>query len=107
MRVRISLTKNYKKGTSISVITRIELLSLDVSIRDNEILQTFISECEVQHLSEQVVDEAIRIRKNHPLKTPDAIIAATAMVHRLEIITRNIRDFKGIEGLTLINPWIF
>jgi predicted nucleic acid-binding protein len=35
----------------------------------------------------------------------DALIAATAMVHSLTVVTRNIADFKSI-GVALLNPWI-
>jgi predicted nucleic acid-binding protein len=34
----------------------------------------------------------------------DAMIAATAAVHHLTIVTRNVRDFKGLGVLTL-NPF--
>lgn len=34
----------------------------------------------------------------------DALIAATALVHGMTVITRNIADFKP-TGVTLINPW--
>jgi len=46
------------------------------------------------------------IRKSHLIKLPDAIIiAATALVYKLILITRNIEDYKDIEGLEIINPW--
>jgi len=32
----------------------------------------------------------------------DAIIAATALVHSMTVVTRNVNDFQGIE---LLNPW--
>jgi predicted nucleic acid-binding protein len=35
---------------------------------------------------------------------PDAIIAATTLVHGLPLITRNVADFQGIVGLVVINP---
>lgn len=35
----------------------------------------------------------------------DSLLAATALTHRLIILTRNIRDFDGIGGLSLLNPW--
>ncbi|MDR1248361.1 MAG: type II toxin-antitoxin system VapC family toxin [Treponema sp.] len=41
-------------------------------------------------------------------KTPspiDCLIAATALVHRLTLLTRNTRDFAVLAGLSLINPW--
>src|SRR5580700_1029333 len=34
----------------------------------------------------------------------DAMIAATAIVHRLSVVTRNVRDFEGLGVLTL-NPF--
>jgi predicted nucleic acid-binding protein len=34
----------------------------------------------------------------------DALIAATALVHRLKVVTRNVADFKPM-GLDPINPW--
>jgi predicted nucleic acid-binding protein len=35
----------------------------------------------------------------------DAIIAATALVHGLTLVTRNVDDFKHIAGLELENPF--
>jgi predicted nucleic acid-binding protein len=34
----------------------------------------------------------------------DALIAATALVHGLTVVTRNVGDFQS-SGVTLINPW--
>jgi predicted nucleic acid-binding protein len=34
----------------------------------------------------------------------DAWIAATAMVHDLTVVTRNVRDFQG-TGARVLNPW--
>jgi len=38
------------------------------------------------------------------VKLPDAIIAATALVHGLPLLTRNTTDFSALPGLTLLNP---
>ena len=35
----------------------------------------------------------------------DSLIAATALVHNLTLVTRNTKDFRGIEGLSIINPF--
>ena len=43
------------------------------------------------------------IRKTHKIKLPDAIIAATALVHDLTLLTRNVNDFNKIKELNLIN----
>jgi predicted nucleic acid-binding protein len=55
------------------------------------------------------IDDAIATRCAH-LHIPDrrneadAIIAATALVHGLVVVTRNIQDFQGI-GVVLVDPW--
>ena len=36
----------------------------------------------------------------------DALIAASAIVYNLKLITRNIKDFQNIVGLEVINPWV-
>nr|CAD6436246.1 PIN domain-containing protein [Rhizobium sp. Q54] len=56
------------------------------------------------------IDEAIATRCAH-LHIPDrrneadALIAATAVVHGLAVVTRNIRDFQG-AGVILVDPWL-
>lgn len=35
----------------------------------------------------------------------DGLIAASALVNNLKLVTRNVKDFKDIGGLELINPW--
>lgn len=55
------------------------------------------------------IDDAIATRCAH-LHVPDrrneadAIIAATALVHGLVVVTRNIKDFQG-TGVVLVDPW--
>ena len=35
----------------------------------------------------------------------DTIIAATALVHDLPLVTRNEEDFKHVTGLRVVNPF--
>jgi predicted nucleic acid-binding protein len=41
-------------------------------------------------------------RRNQPIATADAWIAACALTHGLDLVTHNPADFRGISGLTLI-----
>jgi len=38
------------------------------------------------------------------LKLGDALIAATALVHDLELVTHNLADFSWITGLRVVDP---
>jgi len=55
------------------------------------------------------IDAAVALRCAH-LHVPDranesdSLIAATALVHGLTVVTRNVSDFKS-SGVPLINPW--
>jgi predicted nucleic acid-binding protein len=90
---------------NISVITKIEVLRFNTSDNSYKVLQEFINECTLLELNNSVVDKTIEICKSHRIKLPDAIIAATALVNDLALITRNISDFKSIKDLELLNPW--
>ncbi len=48
---------------------------------------------------------AVRTRAGRPISVEDAQIAAIALTHKLELATRNISDFMGIEGLVVLDPW--
>ncbi len=55
--------------------------------------------------TEYAICVAARTRQGQPISTEDAQIAAVAIVHGLWLATRNDKDFKGIHGLTVLNPW--
>ena len=45
------------------------------------------------------------IHKSNKILAIDTLIAASAIVHNLKLITRNTKDFQEISGLEIINPW--
>jgi toxin FitB len=44
------------------------------------------------------------IREKRSLPTIDGILLATAEVHGLAVVTRNVRDFSGYD-VPIVNPW--
>lgn len=46
-----------------------------------------------------------RTKRGLPISVEDGQIAAIALVHGLALATRNVSDFKTIDGLRVINPW--
>jgi predicted nucleic acid-binding protein len=51
-----------------------------------------------------VAQRCAQLHVPNPRAERDALIAATALVHGLTIVTRNVGDFEP-TGVTLINPW--
>lgn len=86
----------------ISVINKIELLSFSEVTRE---IQLFLNVASILGLSDTVIDRTIEVRKVRKMKLPDAIIAATALDCNLFLLTRNVRDFNGIPGLQVIDPY--
>ena len=86
----------------VSFITFIEYLGYKYITKSSE---EFISLAEVIEIDKFIIQNCIDLRKNHKIKLPDAIIAATALVRNLILITNNEKDFTAIQNLTVINPY--
>lgn len=90
----------------ISAITEIELLCWKTATeKDLEVLHNFINDALVIELEQPIKLKTADIRKLHRIKLPDAIIAATALVYDLTLLSRNVSDFGNISGIKIINPW--
>jgi predicted nucleic acid-binding protein len=64
-----------------------------------------MNDAAILQLTEDVVSRSITVRKLRKTKLPDAIIAATALVYELTLITRNTKDFENIPNIKIVNPW--
>jgi predicted nucleic acid-binding protein len=100
---------------SVISILEIEIGTLQLTRKDparGELLRTWIDEQILPFFEGRIlpidIDVAQRCAHLHvpdPRPERDALIAATAMVHSLTVVTRNSADFE-MAGITLLNPWI-
>lgn len=81
-----------------SVITRAELYAGTAATNVVAVLLGSLRELPVDRA---VAEGAGRIRREAGLRLPDALIAATAIAHDLQLATRNRRDFDRVRGLRL------
>ena len=56
-------------------------------------------------LDDRIAARAIELRRQKKMTLADSILAATALLHRLPLVTRNEADFTHVAGLEIINPF--
>ena len=86
-----------------SIITKKELLTKS-GLRENEreSILAELTRCRLIALSDSITARYSDLRRRHAsLDKADALIAATALVKRFPLMTRNKRHFRMLTGLTL------
>ncbi len=81
-----------------SVVTRAELFAGNTATENVSLLLAPFREIEV---GRKVAERAGRLRRESGIRLPQALIAATAVEHKLSLFTRNRTDFEGVRGLRL------
>ena len=89
----------------ISVISYIESFGYqNLSAPERQRLEGIFRRSEILPLSFDVAEQAADLRQQRRMGLGDAIIAATAIVHNLALVTHNTEDFRWIAGLELLDP---
>lgn len=100
----------------VSVITvqELEIGTLQVERRDPAqgiLLRTWLEEHVLSSFADRILPvDTVVARRSAVLHVPDprpyrdGLIAATALVYGMTLITRNVADFEPM-GVTLLNPW--
>ena len=69
---------------------------------DDKVLPAFAGR--ILDIDTQVAQRCASLHVPDPRAERDALIAATALVHRMRVVTRNVGDFVPM-GVDLLNPW--
>jgi len=80
------------------VITRAELFARNSA---TNLASTLLAPFRELPVDRAVAERAGRIRRETHVRLPDALIAATALEHGLNLTTRNRSDFAAIRGIRL------
>ena len=90
---------------AVSVITEVGLLCWKTANTKNlEVVHSVINAIRVFELEKSIKLQTAKICRVHRIKLPDAIIAATALVYDLTLLTSNVADFKNVTDLRIVNP---
>jgi predicted nucleic acid-binding protein len=89
-----------------SAVSYVEVLGFhQLSASESELLEEFFASIPTLPLSPIVLDEAVSLRRQRKMRLGDALVAATAIAHGCELITRNVSDFNWITGLVVTDPF--
>ena len=106
--VRDELDKIGHKNIAVSDVTRVELFYGAANKRELQIIGKDLEKIAVLHIdtaiSKMAVELVERYWLSHKMYLEDALIAATAILHRIELYTLNIKDFVFIPDIKLYLP---
>ena len=102
------LTKASKvKLLLISVVSVVEIFSgketRDIEKRDR--IENFLENFEIIELDARIAKYAGELRREHQKPFADMIIAATAIISGIVLVTRNVKHFQGIKNLEVHRPY--
>ena len=99
---------------SVIVVQELEIGTLQVERRDPAqgiLLRTWLEEHVLSSFADRILPvDTVVARRSAVLHVPDprpyrdGLIAATALVYGMTLVTRNVADFEPM-GVTLLNPW--
>ncbi len=90
-----------REESLVSIISRMELESWVPGSKELEAnVRSVLSSSMILSLSEPIIRQTIKLRRHYRgLKLPDAVIAATAIVHSFTLLSTNDIDFQRINEL--------
>ncbi|MDM8525724.1 type II toxin-antitoxin system VapC family toxin [Desulfococcaceae bacterium HSG8] len=90
---------------SVSVISYLEVLGYhQLTPEDKQDFKDFFDAVPMINLSQPILEQAVNLRQQRKMSLGDSIIGATAMVHSLTLVTVNVKDFRWIQGIEILNP---
>lgn len=86
-----------RKHCAISRITYIEVLSFDFTSDEEKSVKDLLDSFVTIDTNREIAIQSIKNRKSKKIKVPDNIIASTAQVYDLSLVTKNINDFNSLD----------
>ncbi|NJL38219.1 MAG: type II toxin-antitoxin system VapC family toxin [Leptolyngbyaceae cyanobacterium RM2_2_4] len=91
---------------AVSALSYLEVLGYHLLTKQQrEYFEELFRVAQVLPISQDVLTQAVALRQQRRMTLGDAIIAGTALAHKLTLITRNVDDFRWVAELNLLNPF--
>jgi predicted nucleic acid-binding protein len=90
----------------VSALSCLEVLGYHKLSDENKgCFEEFFDVSQILPISQVVINQAVKLKQIKKRSLGDAIIAGTALVYDLTVVTRNIDDFRWINQLNVLNPF--
>lgn len=87
----------------VSVITEIELFGFSgLNVEEARQIEAILNTVSVISLDSRIARLAGFLRRQYGIKTADCAVAATALFTGTVLVTRNVRDFQKVSGLSVL-----
>lgn len=89
----------------VSIVSFIEVFGFHTIDNDEKVaLEEFFQAANILPLTDPIAQRAVSLRQTRRMSLGDSIIAATALIHDLTLITHNVADFQWIDQLVVHDP---
>jgi predicted nucleic acid-binding protein len=102
----LSAARNYFKSVDAAAISVVSVTELVSGARNNEeeaAMNELFSTMHIVGVDEKIAREGGRLRRqflrSHNVETADALIAATSILHRLQLVTLNRRHYPMLADV--------
>jgi predicted nucleic acid-binding protein len=93
------------QAPAVSAVSYVEVLGYhELTATEESLLREFFAVSTMLPIDQNVLDQAVTLRRQQKMSLGDALVAATALVHRLPLATHEVADFAWIDGLTVVDP---
>ena len=93
------------EAPAVSAVSYVEVLGYHgLAATEESLFREFFAVSTILPIDQDVLDQAVILRQQNRMSLGDALVAATALVHHLPLVTHNVGDFAWIDGLTVVDP---
>ncbi len=100
----LTYLRENESNLTTSAICQIEVLGYHQLKKVEKLyLENFFKALNVLPINSEIIQKTIELKQKRNIPTPDAIVAATAIVYNIPLLTQNKKDFVKIKSLTVLS----
>ncbi len=99
----VDFIERHIEDCAVSSISYLEVLAFPYQDDEDRKIRDFLDLFFLYEIEMDIINRAIINYRTKKIKMADNLIGATAQVHSLTLVTRNVTDFKNLD-VTIVDP---